>query len=176
MWSCPQTVDVFCAGDSLFRRLDNDVTAKHKFQRPATTYIQGLGGDGVQHLRHRVNTFPRAQTIFLLCGTNDLDRHTPTQITATLLQMATELQNDMTEIFILGILPRELPDSPRRQRLQTVNDLLRHYCHQINVTYIDPGPDWLDGQHCNPTLYHHDLLHLMHDGNCKLMELIKLFT
>lgn len=171
-WTCPQSVDALIAGDSLVRRLNEDANAKRKLNSP-NTYFQGLGGDGVQQLRYRTSTFPKAQSIFLLCGTNDLDKFTAEQITATLLQTAKEVQTGTTEIYIIGLLPRDKPDSTRRMSIKTINHLLRNYCHTLHITYIDPGPDWLLNQNCNPTLFCEDLLHLTREGNGKLIDLIK---
>ena len=139
-----------------------------------------IGGDKTQNVLWRSNNIPLPQSlkyVVINCGTNNLDKDNPDEISDGLICIALLFQKRLKQLQIVanGIIPRDPPNTRRRQKLLEVNQLLRDKCTSYNSLYfLKPDTDWttLDGG-LNKTLYYKDNTHLLENGNKKLAVSIK---
>ena len=106
--------------------------------------------DKIENMLCRINqsSIPRhTNTVAIICGTNNLDRDKPSDITNGLICAVAVLQlkHEKLKIVISDILARNKGKSFRRKKLVETNDMLKYKCSQIpNVMYLEPEPSWVN--------------------------------
>ena len=108
----------------------------------------GIRGDKIENTLCRINqsSIPRhTNTVVIICGTNNLDQHKPSDITNRLIYAVAVLQLKHEKlkiimIIISDILPRKKGKGFRRKKLIETNNMLKYKCSQIpNVRYLELG-------------------------------------
>ena len=78
------------------------------------------------------------KNIIIQCGTNNIDSTTTTDIVNGLLCIAISIAktNKQSTIHITGLIPRDFNITPRRNKINEINDLLKHQCKRLPFTNI----------------------------------------
>ena len=158
---------VIIVGDSIvygFKRYQH--VWNNYFGKEALNY--GIKGDKIENILCRVNQsiIPHhTNTVVIICGTNNLDRDKPSDITngLTCAVAFLQLKHKRFKIAIFGILPRNKGKSFRRAKLIEMNNILEYKCIQIpNAIHLEPELNWVkQGFEHNIELYYRDKLHLI---------------
>ena len=140
-----------------------------------------IRGDKVENLSWRAENLefpPAIRQIVILCGTNNIDANTPTNIANGLLcsTLTMKKRNSVTNVYIIGLLPRDFRETHMRNMIKEVNELIREKCLSIStprINYIEQDLDWINEGNCHRTKYYYrDRLHLVELGNKKLSNTI----
>ena len=111
--------------------------------------IVELGETKLKNMLCRINqsNIPRhTNAVAIICGTNNLDRDKPSDITNGLIcdVAVLQLKHEKLKIVISDILPRNNGKIFRRKKLIETNNILRYKCSQIpNVMYLEPESSWV---------------------------------
>ena len=172
---------ILLIGDSLINGLSRYANVWSTFFGPLRALNFGIGGDRTQHVLWRVENgeIPMNLHICVIhCGTNNIDRDTPSDITDGITSIVSVFQTAKpnAKIIITGLLPRDLEPGYRRQSIRSVNKKLKRWCQspsQRNVYFLKPDNDWVmpDGM-LRTELYYTDHLHLGEKGNEKFAKSI----
>ena len=84
--------------------------------------------------------------IVIICGTNNLNRDTPSDISnpLTWAPILILLKQKQIKIIVSGILPRNKGNNFRRQKLLQTNNMLKEKCSRIpKIAYLEPESDWV---------------------------------
>ena len=122
-------------GDSLIKGLSRYSEVWNQFFGKEVINC-GIGGDKVEHVLWRtenMNIPTNIKDTFILCGTNNIDRNTPEEIANGLICSAINIAKlfKHTKIYIIGLLPRDLQESTRRENIRKVNSLLQQNCTSL---------------------------------------------
>ena len=121
---------------------------------------------------------PAIRQIVILCGTNNIESNTANDIANGLLcsALTVKKRNNVTNVCITGLLPRDFRKTHMRNNIKEVNELIRVKCLSIStpqINYIEQDHDWIDEENCLRTKYYYrDRLHLVELGNKKLSDTI----
>lgn len=129
----------------------------------------GLRGDKIQHLMWRVKfgLLPLCETVFILVGTNNLERDSPEKISQGIISLCNMVRSRLpnTMIVIHGLLPRDSPGSFLRRSTILVNNLLEKAISETEFHFLKPNIKWLlQNDQLNPEFYLFDNLHLVAGG------------
>ena len=163
--ACPK---LMLCGDSIISGLSRYDNVWRKYFSKSVNV--GSRGDKVENVLWRIQetVIPRSvNCVFLLCGTNNLDTHSPAEIVGHLLDCANLLTSQGLYVVISHILPRDDALSPRRKLLEEVNHTLDHI--RRRGVYVLRAEGWTsyDGE-LRKEFYYKDGLHLSESGNTKL--------
>ena len=138
-----------------------------------------IRGDKVENMLYRKNqsSIPHhTNTVIVICGTNNLDRDKPSDITNGLICAVVflQLKHKKSKIVISGILPRNKAKSLRRKKLIETKNMLRYeYSHIPNVMYLEPESSWVkQDSELTMELFYKDELHPIEKGYKKLADSI----
>ena len=167
-------------GDSIIQALSRYKKVWNSFFGKDTLNC-GIRGDKVENLLWRVEKLvfpPATRHIVIHCGTNNIEENTPNDIANGLLCSALIInsRNRATNIYIIGLLPRDFRETYKRNRIKRVNKLIREKCSSIStprIKYIEQDHDWIDEGNClRIKYYYRDCLHQVELGNNKLSSTI----
>ena len=148
-----RNIQTVLLGDSLIQGLSRYTKVWNWFFGKDTVNC-GIRGDKVENLLWRGGKFPPAiRQIVILCGTNNIDTNTPNEIANGLLCSAFTIKerNSITNVYITGLLPRDLRETHMRNQIKKVNNLIREKCLSIStpwINYIEEDHDWIDEGNC----------------------------
>ena len=134
----------------------------------------GISGDLVENVLWRARDIPflpSLKNVFILCGTNNINKDSRDDIAQGLIAISSVFKNQPSDpnIFICGILPRDESFSINRLILNEVNDLLKSKCAVKSFHFIDQNNGWtLNNGALDFSLFYSDGLHLVEEGNLKL--------
>jgi lysophospholipase L1-like esterase len=132
-----------------------------------TVRNMGFGWDRIENALWRIYHGEldgyQARKVFLLMGTNNLDRNTDEEIVSGILTLVQAVRSHQPQarIYVCGILPRAWNET----RVSTVNDLLQRRLIGADATYVDMTPEvvqpngkvidslFIDGLHPNEEGY-----------------------
>ncbi len=142
-----QRVELVFLGDSITQRWESEGRfAWNRYYAPRRAANFGIDGDRTQNVLWRVQngnfTDMEPKLIVLLIGTNNTSDNSAEQIAQGVEAILAELRGRLprTTILLLGILPKHpLRDSPTRQKIDRINDLLRVMADGERVRYRDFG-------------------------------------
>jgi len=170
-------LEYILCGDSIVAGLSRYSDIWRKFFAPLHALNLGIGGDRTQHVLWRAENLdisPNTKFVVLHCGTNNIDRDTPSCIANGILSIAVTFQEKVPDlkVVVTGLLPRDLHQSSyRRDKIKKVNKIVKKMCRRDfeGVYYMKQDDDWVveDGQ-LDESLYFTDHLHLIEKGNIKL--------
>ena len=115
---------------------------------------------------------------FIHGGTNNIDTNSPEDIANGLICCAVciAIKHKDVNIYITGLLARDLNETHRRINIKKVNDLLKRKCSTLcykKIKYVNQEDDWVDQNKKLFTKYFYkDHLHLIKPGNRKFSKLI----
>ena len=140
----------------------------------------GIGGDKPQNVLWRSNNILLPQSlkyVVINCGKKNLDMDNPDETSDGLIYIALLFQKrpKHLQIIVNGLIPHDATSTRQRQKLLEANQLLQDKCTSYNSVYfLKPDTDWttLDGG-LNKTFYYKDNIHLLKNGNKKLVLSIK---
>ena len=142
-----------------------------------TALNHGIRGDRVENVLWRLRNTrlnSNLKIVLVHCGTNNLDSNTPTDIVNGLMSSPPLVHkyHQRIKVIISGILPRDDIHSPRRDKIQLINYMLKEKCADTpNVYFLDHERDWLwDDDRINANFFYQDDLHLVAKGNYKFSK------
>lgn len=178
--------DLVFIGDSI-THLFEDTKLWQETLYPLNAINLGFGWDRTQNVIWRIGNGQIAgqnpKLIILNIGTNNFSAtenassNTPAEITDAIKKIY-ELLHEKTpdsHITIMGVFPRETPESLNYLRVKQLNELLdKEFSERENVSFIDIGNSFVlpDGS-LNKTFYTPDLVHLTDNGYNNWWENIK---
>ena len=160
--------------DSIAAGLSHYQNVWTKFLQTLRVLNCGIGGHKVQHVLWRSHNLPVVKSIkkvVALCGTNNLKKDSPEDITHGIIEVPSTFKSKygFIGIFVCGILPRNLNWSVTRVYIKEVNDILKTKCYQSCFTFIFPDSHCtLSNGSLDPDLFYLDNVHLVKNGNFKL--------
>lgn len=175
---------VVLVGDSIINGLARYHRVWHKYFTSFRALNFGLGGDRTQHVLWRLHNGALEGTpkvVVVHCGTNNIDKNYSSEIVQGILAIVEFIRNKVPpcSVVVVGLLPRDLHPSERREKIVEVNDEL---AEQINfadefreemVFFLRPERDWVQRNgKLNQYLYFTDYLHLVEAGDEKLAKCI----
>lgn len=177
-------INVVLTGDSIIKGLSRYPRIWKKYFAPLKALNFGIGGDKTQHVLWRLQNGELEcdpKVIVVLCGTNNMDKNSASEIAQGILAIAEFIRNkkpDMS-IIVCGILPRDLHPGSRRDKIDEVNEELFQYIsysdelRDENVYFLPPEKGWtVRGGALDEKLYFTDHLHLVEEGDEKLAKSI----
>ena len=170
---------IFC-GDSIIAGLSRYTNIWREFFVPLKALNLGIGGDRTQHVLWRAENLSLASStkfVVLHCGTNNIDRDTPTCIANGILSIAVTFLEKLSSVQVLvtALIQRDLTETFRRDKIKKVNRILKRMCRTKfdNVHFMKQASGWvLDDGLLDESLYHTDHLHLIEAGNRKFSKSI----
>ena len=125
--SC-KSLQTLLIGDSIVKGLNRYSDIWEEFFGKSTINC-GIGGE-TQHILWRAENLLlpiNIKKVFIHGGTNNIDRNTPDDIANGLICCAVciAMNNSHTNIYITGLIPRDLYKTPRRVNITKVNNLLK---------------------------------------------------
>ena len=115
------------------------------------------------------------KNVIILCGTNNICTDSPYDIPQCLIDIGVCFRNRSSKIkiFISGILSRDECYSANRMLIKEINTILKCKCILHSFNFIEQEQGWTDNNDMlDPSLFYHDKLHLIQEGNIKLSESI----
>ena len=141
----------------------------------------GMAGDKVENTLWRVENLALPCGIeyaVIICGTNNNDYNKASSIVNGLLFVALKLVSKSVEqVKISGILPREIVNSIRRNKIKEVNGSLKTECSKLTsrVFYMEPDWEWVTNENLlNMKHFYRDHPHLIEEGYEKLSKTISM--
>jgi lysophospholipase L1-like esterase len=111
----------------------------------------GIGADGVEHaiwrLDHGEVDGLHPKLIVLLIGTNNIQAHTPEEVSGGIAALLADYRQRLPDahILLLGIFPRaQLASDPIRAKIAQANQIISKLADGKNITYIDIGAKFLE--------------------------------
>ena len=135
-------------------------------------------GERIEHVLWRVRDIafpPRLRNVVILFGTNNINKDPPYELAQGLIAIGSSFKNrfDSPDIFICGLLPRDVYFSINRVIIADINDRLSFKCSVNNFHFIDQSNGWtLNKGTLNLSLFYPDGLHLVEKGNLELEKSI----
>lgn len=123
---------VLLIGSSLFERFETEA-----YQRFGSLFVAGVGGDGVQHMRYRLergllNACPSVSTIVICSGTNNIEEYNAQQVCEGVTSLVSLVlsQKPAATILVFGLPPRnsnypKLTNRTLMERVSQFNNLLQ---------------------------------------------------
>jgi lysophospholipase L1-like esterase len=145
---------------------------------------RGISGDntfGVLHRLHQITAVKPAK-VFIMIGINDLAKKTPVEvILSNVRKIVNRIKKDTpeTQIFLQSILPTNnlFDDFKKHQNkdkdIKAVNTGLEELARDVNVSFIDLYPHFLDSAGRLSADYTNDGLHLTGSGYMLWADLIR---
>lgn len=171
------TGDYVFLGDSLTEGFD-----LKKYFSDTKLVNRGVSGDMTVHALYRLNEIIKARParIYLLIGINDILQGVDLKVLlSNYLQIIIRITNEdqNCKIIIQSILPvneTRLPGiSGLNIDIYKFNNLLRKYCSENKLRFIDLHSDFLNNQGEMDTVYTFDGIHLSDAGYANWTEIIK---
>jgi lysophospholipase L1-like esterase len=145
---------------------------------------RGMSGNLTQHVYYRLeeitNTNPVA--VFLMIGINDIFNGVSKEITLSNIQKILDDINrkcTATKLFLQSILPVNetnlIGNENLNLQIYEINNDLRIWCKNKNITFIDIHPDFLNEKGEMDMKYTYDGVHLTKEGYLHWAELLKDF-
>ena len=117
---------------------------------------------------------PSIRNAIILCDTNNIQYDTTEDIVDRILEIALTLRSKyhLINVAICSLIPRHDTWSINRIYINEVNNDLLYKCKQNGFTFVDQK-DWaLQDGSLRPNFFYVHKLHLVEDGNAKLVESI----
>ena len=104
-------------------------------------------GERIEHVLWRVRDIafpPRLRNVVILFGTNNINKDPPYELAQGLIAIGSSFKNrfDSPDIFICGLLPRDVYFSINRVIIADINDRLSFKCSVNNFHFIDQSNGW----------------------------------
>jgi len=158
---------------SLFPKIWNDCFSQQNAKN------LGIKGDKTQNVLWRIQNMywpSTVSSVFILCGTNNINVDTPEDIARGILLCGNSVRNYSTEsvINILPLLPRGRGNSLERYKIVAVNKILEMEWKSNKLFFLDISKkEWMyDNNELNLSLYHTDCLHFSEKGIIKLSKIV----
>lgn len=125
----------------------------------------GISGDRTQHVLWRLDNGEmgkcKPKVAVVMIGTNNVNSNTPDEIAAGVEAVCEKVQtlSPTTKVLLLGIFPRDKPDSASRKSIAEINKQLASWSPTHKVNYLDIGYAFLDAKGEISTEIMPDLLH-----------------
>jgi lysophospholipase L1-like esterase len=143
---------------------------------------RGMSGNLTQHVYYRLeeitNTQPKA--VFLMIGINDVFNGVAKGVTVSNIQKVLDdirRKCPKTKLFLQSILPVNetnlIGNENLNLRIYELNNDLRIWCKDKNITFIDIHPDFLNDKGEMDMQYTYDGVHLTKEGYLHWAELLK---
>ena len=92
-----------------------------------------FGGDRIENVLWRINNVvsPKSiRSVIIPCSTNNIDTSSSDEISVGVVTITRSIfhRSPNIEIFVSGLLPRDIHWSTRRVKINETNDYLRDYC------------------------------------------------
>ena len=119
------------------------------------------------------------KNVVILCGTNNTPLDTPCDIADCIISTGSIFQKKSSgvDVSVCGLIPHDESWSVNRGLINEVNEILKYQCNINGFTFIfqDQGWTFVNGS-LDCSLFYKDLLHLIEQGNIKLVKSITLTT
>lgn len=144
---------------------------------------RGIGGDISAGVLKRLDEIIRHQPskIFICIGTNDLahgvEQATILQNYKTILETI-KAQSPATKIYVQSVLPvgKNVIYGHKNEKIIPLNTEIKKLCNEMQLTYIDLYPNFIEETgYLNPA-YTNDKLHLMGKGYLVWKDLIQSYV
>ena len=115
------------------------------------------------------------KNVVILCGTNNLFQDSPEDIPDGVVEITETFQSKYSSINIPigGILPHDASWSVNRVFIKEVNEILKEECSKFFFICVSYDSFWtVANGSLNPDLFFLDNVHLVEQGNLKLVESI----
>lgn len=155
--------DLIFLGDSKtegfpLQEMFNDLRVKNR----------GIAGNTTKDVLSRLQniTSGHPNKIFLEIGLNDLSENVEPQKVFnnfTLICSRIKKESPNTKIFVQSVLPTTLESKHLNSKISAYNDLIKKYCHENNIDYIDLNPHFIFNAELNRK-YTIDGVHLNIEG------------
>lgn len=169
--------DIVFLGDSLTESFD-----LNKYFGKSNLRNRGMSGNMTEHVLYRLEEILNAKPafLFLMIGINDIYQGVkPDIVIRNISKILTEIQeySPQTIIFCQSILPvnetRLLSFDNINSKVYEVNNSLRDFCAENNISFIDMHPDFLNHKGQMDEKYTYDGVHLTVQGYMHWAQLIK---
>jgi len=169
--------DIVFIGDSLTESFD---LKKHFGKNNLRN--RGMSGNMTEHVLYRLEEITNAKPakVFLMIGINDIYQG---QASDDVISNITKILNEILEkspqttLYCQSILPvnedQLLSFENINAKVYQVNNRLREFCKNSNITFIDIHPDFLNHKGQMDEKYTYDGVHLTQDGYIFWSGLIK---
>ncbi|QJB36388.1 hypothetical protein HF324_00300 [Chitinophaga oryzae] len=155
-----------------------------EFIGKANILNRGIAGDNTNGLLARVEEVVRhrPERLFILVGTNDLNKHMPAaSIVANYRRIINAVQeaSPHTRIYVQSVLPinNQLIGrqyySGTNEQITALNTMLKAMAADAHVTFVDVYTSLLDDAGQMDARYTYDGLHLSGEGYLKWVQLLK---
>jgi lysophospholipase L1-like esterase len=165
-------IDLLFIGDSItdfWPRRGKD--SWQKFEEKYHPADFGISGDRTEHVLWRLDNgeidgiTPNPKVVVIMIGTNNIGHfpdEKPAWAAAGIIKIVQTVRTKLpdSKILLLGVFPRDTKDSPRREKVKQINDIIsklddggRH------VKYLDIGDKFLDSNGEIPQDVMRDKLH-----------------
>ncbi len=127
---------------------------------------RGIDGDTTEGILQRIGTLsPSVKKVFILAGTNDLNQNYSVQSTFdTYVEIIARLQQKNIEVYVQStLLHTHLQALALNPKIDQLNHLLKRYCDDNKITYIDLNIHLSKNEELNEA-YTIDGTHLNGDG------------
>jgi len=142
---------------------------------------RGMSGNMTEHVIYRLEEITNAKpkSVFLMIGINDLYQGMDFEIVMSnintiILEIRTKTPE--TKLLVQSILPvnedKLLIDSYINKKIYEANNRIRNICSEMNISFIDIHPDFLNETGQMDTLYTYDGVHLTEAGYIHWTELL----
>lgn len=168
--------DIVFLGDSLTESFD-----LQKYFDKKNLRNRGMSGNMTEHVLYRLEEILIAKPafLFLMIGINDIYQGVkPDIVMRNIYRILTEIQKNspQTKIYCQSILPvnesRLLSFENINSKVYEVNNNLRDFCIENNISFIDIHPDFLNHQGQMDEKFTYDGVHLTEQGYSHWAQLI----
>ena len=134
----------------------------------------GISGDRVENVlwhARDIPFLPSLKNVGVLCGTNNINKDSPYDITQGLIVIGSVFKNRSSNpsLFICGIVPRNESFSINRLIINEVNNLLKSKCLVKSFHFVNQNNGWrLKNSALDFSLFYSDGLYLVEKCNLKL--------
>ena len=164
-------------GDSIIAGLSRYSNIWKRYFKPLYAINCGIGGDRVENVLWRCKNLPSCpnlQNAVIMCGTNNIQHNSVEDIVDGIVEIALSLRRvyHPIAIFVCGLLPRDSSWLVNRVYIDEINNYLCCKSKLNGISFIN-NTDWTfqDGS-LKPNLFYVDKLHLIEEGNAKLVASI----
>ena len=143
---------------------------------------RGMSGNMTEHVLYRLEEITNAKPakVFLMIGINDIYQGLELEdVISNISKILNEIltKSSQTTLYCQSILPvnedRLLSFENINEKVYRVNNRLRDFCKNRNITFIDIHPDFLNHQGQMDEKYTYDGVHLTEAGYILLAELLR---
>ena len=169
--------DIVFLGDSLTESFD---LKKHFGKNNLRN--RGMSGNMTEHVLYRLEEITNAKPakVFLMIGINDIYQGLEHEgVISNITKILNEIQekSPQTTLYCQSILPvnedRLLSFENINAKVYQVNNRLRDFCKNSNITFIDIHPDFLNHKGQMDEKYTYDGVHLTEAGYILWAELLR---